>query len=764
MRYLFFCFLLSSAIFTSTAQEKKLSIALKNVSLTSFLDQIENTFGIKFSYSDALISNEKVSLEIKDKTLVEIINLLNKKSDLRFEFISEKNIIIRKEKDLFVLDSTQLLNEIILKNYLTKGFYKQKDGSYIITPSKIGILPGITEPDLFQSLQLLPGVISLEETATDIHVRGGSPDQNLILWDGIKIYHSGHLFGSISAFNPYLVQNTQFINKGSNARYGDRVSSTIKIQTPNRVAKKMSGGFGFNLLEADVFIEAPIIANKFSILFSVRRSLTDIFDSHTYERFSEKIFQNSVPDDIIYDENRLHFFDYTIKANWKLSQKDYVNMSFLYIENELQTSYLNTDTDVESNDELETENIGYNLNWERYWSSNISHQINVYSSNYQLHYTEKDNLGNLFKKTNTVADIGINLHVDYHIANNKNLSFGYQFSNNQIKYNVNANKEVNFDSNNILNSHSLYSTYTYKNEKLFDITTGIRLNYYENINNFMVEPRLNLDKKLSSHINLNITVEKKTQAVSQINETIEDNFLLEDQIWFIANNDQIPIIESLQFTGGFSYSKNNWNIDIDAYFKSVNGLTALNKGFIDTSHFGFSEGESNIKGVDLYVKKQFNNYNTWISYTLGTINNHFEGIINDSTFPANTDVRNNLNWSHEYLYKKFKFSLAWRWHTGKPYSKAIAIDQDQDGNNFMIYDGINAYRLPNYNRFDFSSTYKFNFSKTIKGKIGFSVLNILDNNNILNRSFLINEPNQEINMIDTHSLQRVANIVFRISW
>ena len=748
-------------IFNGYAQDKTISLDVKKVAFTSVLKQIENTFDVRFSYNDSIVSTEKITLQLNNETLSQTINILNKKTDFVFEIISERNIIIQNR--IIEKSKSQLLNEIVLKNYLTPGIEKQKDGSFHITPKKLDILPGITEPDVFQSLQLLPGVISINETATDIHVRGGSPDQNLILWDGIKIYHSGHLFGSISAFNPYLSQNTQFINKGTDAKYGDRVSSIIDIQTPNKVVNNFNGGFGLTLLNADAFIIVPIIKNKLSILFSARRSLTDIIESRTYKNYAEKIFQNSPSNKILNEDNSLRYFDYNIKANWNISPKDIFNFSFLYLENELDNDYHIEQANTSFNDNLETENVGYSMQWKKNWNPKLSHRFSNYLSNYQLSYRQNDESNIFLKKENTVLDFGFSFHIDYQIKNNQKLGVGYQYSNNHIKY-ITSSKDLpqsNINNNNILNSHALYASYHYKNEKLFNVDAGLRFNYFENISNFIVEPRININKKITSKININLTAEKKTQAVSQINETIEESFLLENQIWLIANK-QIPIIENLQFTGGLSYMHNNWHIDIDGYLKNIGGVTALNNGFIDTGEFGFTEGESTVKGVDFYLKKQFKDYNTWVSYTLSSIKNQFEGLGESNSFPANTDVRHNFNWSHQYTYKNLKFSLGWRWHSGKPYSKAIAIKTGDNGNDYLAYEGINTQRLPNYNRLDFSSTYTFDISQKTKVKVGISVINLLDKESVLNRTYTIN--NDLIDAIDTKSLSRTANVVVRFFW
>lgn len=771
MRIPLFCFF----IFLQTyilAQEKTMSFNVKEQSLVTVLNQLENNFNVRFSYSDKVVTNKKLTLEVQNKTITEIINILNNYTDLQFSFVSNRNIIIRRNNNSISIDEIQVLNEIILKNYLTKGIHKQKDGSFKISPKEIDLLPGITEPDVFQSLQLLPGVISPDETATGIHVRGGTPDQNLILWDGIKIYHSGHLFGTFSAFNPYITDDIMFINKGTDAKYGDRVSSVIDINTNNDVTSKFKGGFGLNLIEVDAFFEVPIVKNKLSVLASVRRSFTDFLISNTYVKLSDKVFQNTISDTILKGDNNFFYFDYNLKVNWKLSKHNTVNFSFVNVENELETDLKDTGNRIVFTDLLETENSGINLNWKKFWSSKFSHQFNTYYSKYGLSFHQttifNDTTENFFEKLNMVNDFGANLNLIYKISNNQSISTGYQFSNNQIKYtlsNVEQNEnETNSDQ--ILNTHSFYTSYRYKNKKIFDINAGMRLNYYASLKELVFEPRLNIYKKISPVFSLNLTVEKKTQAVSQINETIERSLSLENQLWVISNNDQIPMIKSWQYTGGITFSKNNWNFEIDAYYKEIEGLTTLNRGFIDIDDFNFKKGESVVKGIDFYLKKQFGNYKTWTSYTLSTIKNHYEELNEDKSFPANADIPHIFYWSHEYTYKHFQFALGWRWHTGKPYSNAIGIEVDDYGDKILEYDGINAYRLPNYNRLDFSSTYNFKISKDrkINGRIGVSVLNILNEENILNRSYIINPSTEEINAIDTKSLQRVSNIVFRVNW
>ncbi|PIX07208.1 MAG: hypothetical protein COZ76_04720, partial [Flavobacteriales bacterium CG_4_8_14_3_um_filter_35_10] len=151
------------------------------------------------------------------------------------KYVEAKQLFNNNCDTLILKEERIQIETIIIKNYLTNGIDKTKMGSFVIVPKKLGILAGLTEPDLFQSIQLLPGVNSPNETATGLHVRGGTPDQNVILWDGIKIYHSGHLFGAISPFNPYITEQINFINKGTDAKFGDGVSSVLNIKTNDSI-------------------------------------------------------------------------------------------------------------------------------------------------------------------------------------------------------------------------------------------------------------------------------------------------------------------------------------------------------------------------------------------------------------------------------------------------------------------------------------------------------------------------------------------------
>ncbi len=177
-------------------------------------------------------------------------------------FISAEELVHQNPCKTLLLDlSYEQLDEVIVYQFLTTGLSKRIDASIQLSPEDFGILPGLIEPDVLQTIQALPGIKSIDETVSNINIRGGTNDQNLILWDGIKMYQSGHFFGLISAFNPYLTDKVTLIKNGTSAQYGDGVSGVLDIETKNEIADDFFGGAGFNLINGDIYGQVPLANN-----------------------------------------------------------------------------------------------------------------------------------------------------------------------------------------------------------------------------------------------------------------------------------------------------------------------------------------------------------------------------------------------------------------------------------------------------------------------------------------------------------------------
>jgi hypothetical protein len=194
------------------------------------------------------------------------LNNISSEAILKFSFVGFESLEVSAKEfeeskncsTIFMIPYVQELEEVVLLNVLSRGIDEKLDGSIQLTPKDFGILPGLSEPDVLQTIQALPGIESVNETISNINIRGGTHDQNLILWDGIKMYSTGHFFGLISAFNPYLTEKVAVYKNGTSAFYNDGVSSLINMETSDQITEKFSGGSGFNLISADAFAKIPI--------------------------------------------------------------------------------------------------------------------------------------------------------------------------------------------------------------------------------------------------------------------------------------------------------------------------------------------------------------------------------------------------------------------------------------------------------------------------------------------------------------------------
>ena len=350
--------------FFANAQEQ--SFSYNNTPLVEIITDLEDRYDIRFSYKSNLILKEVFSY--KGKTdLKAFLNTISEEMNLEFIFIGKENVVIKSSFDSSY-DSNKLNEVVLTTEYLTSGFdQNKKDGSLTMKPTKLGVLPGLTEPDVLQSLQLLPGISSPTESASNLHIRGGTPDQNLILYDGIKIF----LFGMISPFNPYVVESVNVIRSGTKSEFGDRIAGVIDINSLTEVPRKLSGGAGANFLHGDFFVKAPIKKDKSGFLFSVRRSINDVLNLPTFNLFSDKVFQNTRIEEvnnIVQEEelqvlnDKFNFLDINTKFIFQPNEKNKISLSALLVDNEL--NYANVDSDgFGTSDRLNLNNKGLSANW-----------------------------------------------------------------------------------------------------------------------------------------------------------------------------------------------------------------------------------------------------------------------------------------------------------------------------------------------------------------------------------------------------------------
>ena len=766
-----------------SAQEQK--IEYLNEPLSVVISDIETKFSVRFAFNNNLLTDKIITFS-GTNTLEEALAIIKKQANLDFHFLDDKNIIIKKVLFDANVAVTDLAEVLISNEYLTIGFDKiESDGSIKVNPDDLGILPGLTEPDVLQSLQLLPGISSPTESASELHIRGGTPDQNLVLWDGIKMYHQGHFFGLISAFNPYITESINVYRSGTSAKYGDRISGVIDIRSSDKVHDSLSAGFGFNLIQADAFIKAPIVKDKLSITASARRSYSDITKMITFKKMSNKVFQNTKIDGVsaqlennTFNElrNKFYFTDYNFKTVWKPHEKHNFSFSGLHVVNKLdyaaRISYIDFDnTDV--SDYLDLTNTGFNFKWDYNISNKLSIKTTGYSSDYASEYGYADSFGvNEIYSSNTinsVKDIGATIGLHY-LLNKKNFfKFGYDIVSNRIDYNIisDYNNEPEFyteeKDRDKLNIHSLFYEHIFQNKK-WTLQTGLRASTISTINKEFLEPRLFLNYKIGKAWSVKTSLEIKNQSISKVLSETQNDLGLGNSLWILADNDR-PILNNRQVSIGALYEKKGWKIDVDGYFKKNKGLTVLKDFFTGEENEAiFSTGKSETTGVDLLVKKRIKNFRTWLAYSLSKTNYFFNSINNGKGFLGNFDQTHVFSLANTYTYKNLQLSLGWNVATGKPYTQAIGIDDEYFQ---IVYDGKHKSRLQTYHKLDASVMYDFylNKVKSTKARIGVSLINIYDRKNEIEKTFRLDSQfNDNIIEQTNYGLRFTPNLVFRLNF
>ncbi|WP_396591830.1 carboxypeptidase-like regulatory domain-containing protein [Allomuricauda sp. R78024] len=670
------------------------------------------------------------------------------------------------------------LKEVIVYQFLTTGLIRDKDASITLNTADFGILPGLIEPDILQTVQALPGIKSIDETVSDINVRGGTNDQNLILWNGIKMYQSGHFFGLISAFNPYLTDKITVIKNGTPSAYGDGVSSVIQMETSNELSDYLTGGAGFNFISGDVYGQIPI-TEKIGLQFSARRSTTDFLNTPTYNKFFDRAFQDSevtnennisVNEDIIRDEN-FFFYDFTGKLLFDVNDQHQLRLNFISINNNLdyvETNLIDLET---TNSVLEQTNLSFGGQLKSQWTDRLSSNLNIYYSRYNL---DAQNLfGNqiqLLLQNNQVLENAIKLNTNYSLLENLKWNNGYQYIETGITNTTNLTQPP-FDSEikGVIRIHAPHTEIDYSSpENIFIGKAGVRFNYIENLgtfSKFLVEPRLNLNFRLANHLRGEVLGEFKSQTTNQIID-LEQNFLgIEKRRWILSDDNTLPITKSKQGSLGINYDKNSIYIGVEGFYKKVDGISTSTQGFQNQNQFNGEIGSYDVKGVEFLINKKGTNYSTWLTYTYNKNDYNFNAI-NPNSFPNNLDIRHTITFAGTYSYENLKLSLGVNYRSGKPFTEPQEGDFALDTSVFptrINYESPNSSRLPDYLRVDASAIYKFNINQRIKATTGVSLLNMTNRKNSLNKYYRVTEDNQ-IEAVESISLGITPNVSFRVSF
>lgn len=684
---------------------------------------------------------------------------------------------------------------IVVTDYLIDGISTHENGSYTkLEPNKIRALPGQAEPDVLRAIQFLPGISSPDGSASSINIRGGTPDQNLILWEDIPVYHSAHYFGNLSAFNPYIIDKANVYRGGFNSEYGGRISGVIDLKTEDLQKHDQSVfAVGVNFIDVNADGKIIFLKDKASVSFSVRRSISDLWRSPTFENFSQRVhrgilFQtptNAPTTDEINVEDKFHFFDSNLKASFQISKKDKISVAGFFGENDFQSVLENKMRNQIQSDSLFLENSGLKFSWNRKWKTKFSSKLTVLVSDFHYDYDyslvslnsgPRDKFG---IKKNRINEKQINFSNWYRTKKDHEVKFGYQLINYDVAFQVTKENRDNpqTNQNKIYQStaHIGYASFNTSKEKKIGFDLGLRGSFLDTESQPFLEPRLKVWYKLTDHFGLNFNAGKYYQFLSQLEQIEGDRASIETPVWVLAGEKEVPILDATQLQLGFVFNKKDWLIDIQSYMKNVNGLSSLATGFDEDLTGKFHLGSAKIKGLDILIKKRWANFSSWVSYSFSNIENQFDTFF-DKKFNASNEQPHNFHLVNLWTFNKVQFSIGWKVASGTPFSERenymIHIEQGMMGPRESIRPIVKEYnseRLPFRHQLDASILYNFQSKKNwfYKGKIGLSLFNIYNQTNIYQRGFFMDlRPNvvPRLEYTDQAELGFTPNFSLRIEF
>ncbi|WP_411768582.1 TonB-dependent receptor plug domain-containing protein [Winogradskyella sp. A3E31] len=739
--------------------------------MTSILKIVEEQFDVRFSYGDSTVANITITPPSKDFSLKQTLNYLSQHTNLIFNDLSGRFISIEPNdpKPSKPEYNLQTLDEVVIQNFLSKGISKNINGDIEIVPQDFEILPGLIEPDILQTIQSLPGIVSSDELISNITMRGGTNDQNLILYEGMRMYQTGHFFGLISAFNPYLTETVNVTKNGTRAKYGSGVSGLIHIENSSERASQFTAGAGLNLLSADGFAKIPV-TTKSELQVSARRSFTDALVSPTYDAYFERIFSDSELNSTrkLSENDNFYFYDFSTKYIYDINPNTKLKANFISIHNSLNYDQTTIDSNNETEStrsELDQTSFAGGLSFSTRFNKSTEGSAQIYFSNYELNgFNNVVEAGQLLIQRNRVEDLGIRFDVLKALDKNLNLNTGYQLNEVGVT-NLEDVNEPRFRSliKEVLRTHAIYSEAEFtSNSKNTYLRIGLRGNYIEKFEDIFFEPRLSINQKFLNHFRAEFLAETKHQSITQIIDLQQDFFGIEKRRWQLSNTndaDEVPVVQGSQVSFGLNYNNKGWLIGAEGYIKTVDGINSRSQGFQNQFQFETDTGFYKIKGVEMLLQKRAGDFSTWLSYTYSKNDYEFENFNQGQSFANNLDITHVVNTSLSYNLKNFRVAAGLNWHSGRPYTTPL---QNQDPDTRGIeYASPNNQRLEDYLRLDVSASHQFDLSDNSKIEIGLSIWNLTNTTNIINRYYTLNDNDEVIENVNT-ALKLTPNFSCRI--
>ena len=598
------------------------------------------------------------------------------------------------------------------------------------------------EVDVLKTIQLLPGVQSSGEGSSGFYVRGGGPDQNLILLDEATVYNASHLFGFFSVFNADAIKDINLIKGGMPAQYGGRLASVLDISMKEGNSRKLEVDGGIGLISSRMTLQGPIKKDTSSFILSGRRTYIDV------------LVNPLINDTSAFKGTGYYFYDLTSKVNYRISDKDRIFLS----------GYFGRDVFTFRNKkrgfafDIPWGNATASMRWNHLFNDRLFVNTSVIFSDYNFSFSAEQNDFE-FKLSSGITDWNTKVDFSYLPNYRHTIKFGTHFTYHTfVPGSVSGRSgEVSFEPDQIFKQYSnegaIYFSDDVEVNENIKIHAGLRYSSFQyggpvTVRNYLkneitgdtsnhhrhLEPRLSLRYKLNKTSSLKTSY---TQNYQYIHLASVSSVSLPTDLW-IPSSKIIKPQYGRQFALGYfkNLFDNKWEMSVEAYHKKMENLIEYREGVFPEDNtnsnqddaFTFGNGES--YGIEFFIKKRLGKTTGWVGYTLSKTDRLFDSLNNGELFPAKYDRTHDVSFtaSHE-LNDQWVFSAVFVYATGN----TLTPVKDRyvfDGNFYSQYGERNSYRMPAYHRMDVSATYSRNKpNKKFNSSWNFSVYNLYNRAN-----------------------------------
>ena len=623
-------------------------------------------------------------------------------------------------------------------------------GKITLPMEQIKSIPAfLGEVDLLKVVQLLPGIRNAGEGSAGIYVRGGGPDQNLIMLDDAVVYNTGHLFGFFSIFNADAIKNVSLIKGGMPAQYGGRLSSVLDISMKEGNNQKFQTEGGIGLIASRLSIQGPIKKDKSSFIVSARRTYVDAIAKPFISKSSQ--FYGS----------GYYFYDLNAKLNYKFNEKDRVYLSGYFGRDVF--NFVNGRQSL--NVKIPWGNATGTLRWNHVFNNKLFANTTAVYNDYNFSFSAaQDNFA--VKLASGIRDVSLKQDFDFYPFSQHKIKFGALYTYHRFTPSVVTGRQdsIEFKPLNaqvkFAHEGALYLQDDWEISKKWNVNAGLRYSGFQQIGALKIyqtdangnrtdstvfkkgsnvktygglEPRFTLRYSINEETSIKASITRNLQYIHLVSNA---GTTLPTDLWVPSTYKVKPQLSWLYAAGLFKNFKNNmFETSLELYFKDMQNQIEYREGYtpntISDTEDDFVFGKGWSYGSELFINKVKGKLTGWVGYTLSWTWRKFDALNFGEKYPAKYDRRNDLS-----VVAMYKMSNRWKLAATFVYGTGNAATLPQrfyivGGVLTQEYSRINQYRLPSYHRIDLSAILqgKNNDRRKLKTEWVFSVYNAYSRQN-----------------------------------